>query len=340
MCAVRHAIRVSEEPLHQQWARRPVLVTDAAAIVGLAEAIARAASVEAPMSAADVSADLDHPDVDLDRDTLAVVDYAGAFRAYVIVYDEAPGRTDGEILVDPDLDQDTSDALLDECIGWFVDAVLAHAERRGLTSTVAVLAAAQAETGMFEAYARHGFSYTRTFWRMGLQLSDPYPKPEVVPGMRLERVNPGDAGVVGRLHELTESAFAEHYGHVPVPIEVFARQFGALSGLDAEAIWITVDEATETDAAYVVGSDRRADEGRGYISLLGVARPFRGRGLAKHLLATAFAYYASRGLDAVELGVDAENHTGATQLYQSVGMREWEAADVWELALSLDDPDV
>jgi mycothiol synthase len=43
--------------------------------------------------------------------------------------------------------------------------------------------------------------------------------------------------------------------------------------------------------------------------------------LGELLLRTAFAEFAQRGEQRVALGVDAQNATGATQLYDRVGMQ-------------------
>ena len=50
------------------------------------------------------------------------------------------------------------------------------------------------------------------------------------------------------------------------------------------------------------------------------AAPWRGQGYAKALLLHAFREFYDRGLPRVTLGVDAENPTGATHLYERVGM--------------------
>jgi ribosomal protein S18 acetylase RimI-like enzyme len=49
-------------------------------------------------------------------------------------------------------------------------------------------------------------------------------------------------------------------------------------------------------------------------------REFRGRGLGRALLHTAFAEFRRRGLPKAGLSVDATNPTGALGLYESVGM--------------------
>ncbi|MEO8330435.1 MAG: GNAT family N-acetyltransferase, partial [Candidatus Nanopelagicales bacterium] len=58
-------------------------------------------------------------------------------------------------------------------------------------------------------------------------------------------------------------------------------------------------------------------------------------GIARALLFTAFAEYRSRGRTSVELGVDSSNETGATRLYESVGMTTKLAIDSMELRLSI-----
>jgi len=48
---------------------------------------------------------------------------------------------------------------------------------------------------------------------------------------------------------------------------------------------------------------------------------------------TAFVAVHARGGEAVELGVDAANPTGATRLYEDVGMREHQSFEVWGKSL-------
>jgi len=50
-------------------------------------------------------------------------------------------------------------------------------------------------------------------------------------------------------------------------------------------------------------------------------------------LLTAFDAVHARGGEAVELGVDAANPSGATRLYEDVGMHELHSFDVWEKSL-------
>ena len=65
----------------------------------------------------------------------------------------------------------------------------------------------------------------------------------------------------------------------------------------------------------------RFRNGVGWIGNLGVRRPWRKRGLGEALLLHAFNEFYKRGMPKIGLSVDASNPTGATRLYQKVGMK-------------------
>jgi mycothiol synthase len=69
------------------------------------------------------------------------------------------------------------------------------------------------------------------------------------------------------------------------------------------------------------------------VESLGVRPAWRGRGVGRALLLAAFGELQRRGIPAVELGVDLENQTGATRLYEQVGMRAVRRAERWEKEL-------
>ena len=73
--------------------------------------------------------------------------------------------------------------------------------------------------------------------------------------------------------------------------------------------------------------------GGGYVAAIGVRRPWRGKGYAKALLLHTFREFYDRGIKRVTLGVDAESPTGATHLYERVGMHVEQENLVFEKAL-------
>ncbi len=110
-------------------------------------------------------------------------------------------------------------------------------------------------------------------------------------------------------------------------LEIFERYLQA---------WLPVFVQSQyaDSAAICIVDDSRADLGDGYVRTLGVARDFRGRGLATLLLEHSFVYYRDRGRRAVQLGVDSESPTGANHLYEKVGMRPLRVIDAWSLPLT------
>jgi mycothiol synthase len=72
------------------------------------------------------------------------------------------------------------------------------------------------------------------------------------------------------------------------------------------------------------------DENAGFVSMLGVIKPWRGRGIATALLHRAFAEISTRDRTEVKLGVDALNPHGAVALYESVGMTVERRLDIFE----------
>src|SRR6266487_313046 len=68
----------------------------------------------------------------------------------------------------------------------------------------------------------------------------------------------------------------------------------------------------------------------GWIDIVGVRRPWRRRGVARAMLVRGFADLAARGCRSVRLNVDAGNETGATHLYEDVGMTIRRAWDLYE----------
>jgi ribosomal protein S18 acetylase RimI-like enzyme len=72
----------------------------------------------------------------------------------------------------------------------------------------------------------------------------------------------------------------------------------------------------------------------GWVNDLGVLPRARRRGIALGLLTRAFAEFYSRGERTVGLGVDTQNETGATDLYERAGMHATYTAVIFEKRLS------
>jgi ribosomal protein S18 acetylase RimI-like enzyme len=77
----------------------------------------------------------------------------------------------------------------------------------------------------------------------------------------------------------------------------------------------------------------RVHEETGWIHVVAVRRPWRGRELGSALLRASFRALAACGMRRAMLGVDAENTTGAVRLYERGGMRVAHRFETWERQL-------
>ena len=128
-----------------------------------------------------------------------------------------------------------------------------------------------------------------------------------------------------------DEAFQDHWEHHPRPFEEWWEEKLAEPDYDP-TLWFLIRDGGEVAAAIRNDPERN---GGGYVGAIGVRRAWRGRGLGKALLLHTFREFQRRGQTRVTLGVDAENPTGATKLYERVGMHVELEAVVYEKALDV-----
>jgi mycothiol synthase len=135
-----------------------------------------------------------------------------------------------------------------------------------------------------------------------------------------------------QLYEAHVESFADHWGEGKETYEDFRHHHLDAADYDA-GLWFGAWDGSEL-AGYVGAQEKsREDPSRGYISLLGVRRPYRRRGLGEALLLHAFGALHGRGKRGAELHVDADSLTGATGLYAKVGMSAHPRFATWEKEL-------
>jgi mycothiol synthase len=177
-----------------------------------------------------------------------------------------------------------------------------------------------------ELYRGRGYETARRFRRMAVDLQSA-PDPEPPPGVELRALRPGEEPAV---HELLEEAFAEHWEHRRRTFDEYAERTFARDDYDP-SLCVVAEADGELAGASLNWWKDVGDWG--WIGTIGVPARFRGRGIGEVLMRWTFAEFLRRGEHRVALGVDAQNETGATRLYERLGMRTlWEAA-VWEKEL-------
>jgi mycothiol synthase len=169
-----------------------------------------------------------------------------------------------------------------------------------------------------------GFTYARSFFRMVVDIAAPHPAPDWPEGVELR---PFDVERDGRaVHAAVEEAFVDEWGHVAQPYEVWRERAYVVPRIDPSLVPVVWD-GDEVAAVSLNYPKRNGDWG--WIGTLGVREGWRRRGLGLALLRESFRRFRDTGETVVALGVDADNPTGATRLYERAGMRILWQADVW-----------
>jgi mycothiol synthase len=160
-----------------------------------------------------------------------------------------------------------------------------------------------------------GYTITRHDWEMAIAVDKTFERPGAPAGITVEPFDwDRDAE---ELHRVVNAAFSEHRNNAPRPFDQWVAEAKADPRFDPSLWWVARDAAS----AEIVGALIGIDFGRyGHVRTLGVLKSHRGRGVGEALLKTSFAQFAERGHTRVGLGVDSENATGATRLYERAGM--------------------
>jgi mycothiol synthase len=163
-------------------------------------------------------------------------------------------------------------------------------------------------------FAQAGMRELRRSYRMAIDLDQPPPAAEWPDGLRLDTFKSEDARA---FHDAVVESFENEWNFVPMAFEDW-REMRLLKDPDFDpTLWFIVRDGDEIAAVMRNEPDR---SGAGFVGLLGVREPWRKRGLGIALLRHAFGEFYRRGKRRVMLGVDAENPTGATRLYERAGM--------------------
>ncbi len=159
-----------------------------------------------------------------------------------------------------------------------------------------------------------GYRDIRHFYRMRIELEESPPEPRWPERFEVSAFDPAEAR---EFHDALEDGFAEEWGHSEEPFEAFAKRRLEEERFDP-TVWTTV--RADGEIAGVLIADWKRHGEAGWIGSVAVRKPWRRRGVGEALLLRSFGQFYDRGERVVQLGVDAENATGATRLYERVGM--------------------
>jgi len=254
--------------------------------------------------------------LDLERDSRFYFDKTGRLAGVSTLYRREEGLLDLDAYVHPEY---TGRGLGSAMLDWLEEESVARGYSFARTTAVT------ADTAGGELIASRGFEPIRHFYRMSIELHAPPPEPEWPEGSTVSTLQPGEEEI---LHAVVQETFAEHWGHEYRPFDEWRKHNVERAWWDPSLVYL-VRAGDE-----VVAAEMNAIRfGSGWVNTVGTRKPWRGKGIGRALLLRAFGEFYRRGEPRVALAVDGGNETGATHLYESVGMRIAWQADIYEKRL-------
>jgi mycothiol synthase len=201
---------------------------------------------------------------------------------------------------------------------WSQDA----ARRAGHTHVCQTLSENEhAARALLEA---NGFERGHEGWIFEIELDREPDAPVLPAGYSIRDSRPGEDD--GDVFRVIDEAFGEWQEHEVGTLEDWTAETLGRPGFRPELLALALHGDEIVGAALLIEEETEL-----WVSQLAVARPHRGRGLGRALLAHAFGVAWRRGRRHFELGTDSR--TGARGLYEHVGMRAKRTS--WEYCKSL-----
>ncbi len=177
-----------------------------------------------------------------------------------------------------------------------------------------------------QRFERAGYKLVRHSWRMEIEMNETPPAPQWPEGIAVRAFVRGqDERAV---FETDEEAFQDHWGHLPTEFGVWEHWTVKRENFDP-SLWFLAYDDHELAGICLC----KAEKNLGWVDTLAVRRLWRRRGLGIALLLHSFAAFYQCGIRKVGLGVDAQNLTGATRLYECAGMHVARQDSIYEKEL-------
>lgn len=315
---------------------RSAQLDDAEAVAHLETSVLQQMGYDEQGNAEDIRGRWQQPKFDLASSTRIVETDEGTVIGYAALYDESdpPVRNYLSVQVHPEHQGQGIEAFL---FNWVETTAQRTLERAEADLQVALFGGAAVGFEAREAILRaRGYEQVRTFYRMVIHMEEAPPEPQFAEGYSVRSIQYPDE--VREMLITNHEGFKDHWGYVETDLEEVIAE--AMHWIDtdplfeAELHWVLIEDATgKMVGTCICRNEEFNDPKVAYVEALAVLPSARGKGNAKALLHHAFGVFWRRGRKSVALGVDATSLTGATQLYERVGMHKDQEWGTWRLIL-------
>ena len=318
------------------YTMRSGTIDDAQAVVGIMNAWSVSIGGTAYVIVEDIISDWSHPDFNLETNLMMVENVDKGIIGYIEIWDaeKPPVSLYGDVKLHPDhQDMDLGLTL----VSW--------TNERGKqvfpqcppdTRVVFLTTVTKGDDFKKNLLTKAGFQAIRNSYTMRVEMEESPEKPKVPDGFTIRPFRYPEEFEAAVLVE--DDSFRDHFGYIEMEREDLFRLWrGYIENDDAfdPATWLVAVEDTTGEIAGICFNRSRSWHGAdgGYVESLGVRRQNRKLGLARALLLSTFNLFWERGKHKVDLDVDAQSLTGATRLYEGVGMKVEKHRTTYEMVL-------
>lgn len=223
---------------------------------------------------------------------------------------------------------------IDRALLYWIEARAAeiHAAREEGSVGVTSIDVHNNEKDLIALLESEGYKPARYAFEMQTDDLDHIPDAPLPPGMEFRPAAPDDYMQIIR-----------------ASVEAFRDEWGAVEMSDADIerwlknpqhqqdLWVVAWDGDQVAGSILNSIDHERNEriGRkiGYTEMISVCRPWRKRGVARAMLARSMQKHKEAGMSQTELGVDANNLSGALHLYESMGYKVVSGATTYRKTL-------
>ena len=270
----------------------------------------------------DIKKELTMPKFDINLSTQIVETLKGKIIGFakVLTFENLPVHPYIGINVDPEFQNKGIGTMLLEWAqnraGEFIDEVPEDMR-------VSLMSGAKKDYKPAEALLKKsGFSPIRYFFEMETELNEFYEGSELPGNIKICTFK--DRPILEDVCKADTEIFKEHWGYIesdPKEKLEFWQHFFIDANKDfVPELWYIAMVGDDIAGICLNDSSFLNMQNNGYVNILGVKKKWRKQGLGKALLIHSFNEFYKIGKNKVSLHVDASSLTGATRLYESVGM--------------------
>jgi ribosomal protein S18 acetylase RimI-like enzyme len=181
---------------------------------------------------------------------------------------------------------------------------------------------------------KNGFKVIRHNFEMVRPDLENIPDLPLTPGVEVRAYQPEHLRAIW---EASNEAFQDHWGYIPDPWEDYVRMQS--DPTFDPSLWRVAWQGNQVAGmvlSYIVKAENEEyGRLRGYTENICVRRQWRKQGLAKALIARSLQALKERGMKEAALGVDAQNISGATHLYELMGYRVTKQGGIYRKELDI-----